>query len=432
MLPIVGYTDKLTVAPGENLDVMASSFGAKTYTADLRRIIQGDTNPEGPGYKDEFIPVDLGSARTAVAKPFRPGSCVIIPGQEVIDTLGSFTIAAVIQPTLNEDHDRTVISLPGLAKIGLDRDGHLTGGLLAEGAAQLRSSKPVSCGQWHLVSLSFDSTMGKATLSLATDRDGASVPAEPDAASVQTDGTQDASAKECLIAADRNGDGELTAFFDGKIDRPAIFNDVVTPELLKNLLSDFSVLERQRNLVSAWDFSLKMTTQIICDIGPYKLDGAIHNAPARAMTGWLWKAQELNWNKRPDLYSAIHFHSSDVYDVGWAVDFSITIPDDLKSGVYAVRLVPDGDEDSAYYCVFVVRPPRDRVTGNTVAFLFPTCSYLAYGNHRLGMDVQEPKLAWAVRLKSTATTCSCRKIPELATPSMRCMTTIAACSTARV
>ena len=53
MLPIVAYTDKLTVAPGEALTVMASSFGARTYHADLRRIIQGDTNPEGPGYKDE-------------------------------------------------------------------------------------------------------------------------------------------------------------------------------------------------------------------------------------------------------------------------------------------------------------------------------------------------------------------------------------------
>ena len=70
MLPIVGYTNHLSVAPGDSLDVMVSSFGAKNYTADFRRIIQGDTNPEGPGYKDELIPVDLGGTRGAIAKPF--------------------------------------------------------------------------------------------------------------------------------------------------------------------------------------------------------------------------------------------------------------------------------------------------------------------------------------------------------------------------
>ena len=99
MLPIVGYTNHLSVAPGDSLDVMVSSFGAKNYTADFRRIIQGDTNPEGPGYKDELIPVDLGGTRGAIAKPFEPGSCAIVPGQGVFENLNDFTLAAVIRPT---------------------------------------------------------------------------------------------------------------------------------------------------------------------------------------------------------------------------------------------------------------------------------------------------------------------------------------------
>ena len=43
MLPLVAYTDKLSVAAGETLSIMASSFGAQEFRADLRRIIQGDT-----------------------------------------------------------------------------------------------------------------------------------------------------------------------------------------------------------------------------------------------------------------------------------------------------------------------------------------------------------------------------------------------------
>ena len=74
-------------------------------------------------------------------------------------------------------------------------------------------------------------------------------------------------------------------------------------------------------------------------------------------------------------------------DACWDTDFTFRLPDDLRSGVYAVRLVPDDDPNRAYHCVFAVRPPRDRATGNAVCFLLPTASYLAYANHRLGLDV---------------------------------------------
>lgn len=383
MLPIVAYTDKLTVAPGESLNVMASSFGARTYRADFRRIIQGDTNPEGPGYKDELIPLDLGDLRDAIAKPFKPGSCVIVPGQGVLEHLDRFTLVAVIQPTLTTGKPRSILSLPGFAGLGLDADGHLIGWL---GTTRLRIADPVSTAHWQIVSLSFDIGSGDLILSHLVDRSVASVALKPKSVSIKGS-LERAGADECLIAATRDSKGELTGFFDGKIDRPAIFRDVVSADVLKTLLSEFPSLRRRSNLLAAWDFSEKMTSQSICDVSPYRLAGKTHNAPKRAMTGWLWQGQELDWKKRPELYSAIQFHGTDLYDAGWSVDFTISIPENIKSGVYAVRLVPDEVEDDAYYCVFVVRPPRDRVSGNTVAFLFPTCSYMAYANHRLGMDV---------------------------------------------
>ena len=162
MLPIVAYTDKLTVAPGEALTVMASSFGARTYHADLRRIIQGDTNPEGPGYKDEAIALDLGGERHAVAKAFKPGSAVIIPGHEALKGLGSFTLAAVIQPTLTTGKERLVIALPGFASLGIDAGGHLVGRL---GQAEVRSAAPLTVWQWQIVSLAYDAASRELVLS---------------------------------------------------------------------------------------------------------------------------------------------------------------------------------------------------------------------------------------------------------------------------
>ena len=100
MLSIAGYLDRLSAAPGETVEVKVGSYGAKTYRADLRRLIQGDINPEGPGYKDEPVALDLGGERQASAQPIRPGSHVLIEDRSgLLRELGSFTIATAICPT---------------------------------------------------------------------------------------------------------------------------------------------------------------------------------------------------------------------------------------------------------------------------------------------------------------------------------------------
>ena len=51
MLSILGYTDPMSVAPGEGLKVMVSTqSGAPTYRADLVRLFCADDDPRGPGF----------------------------------------------------------------------------------------------------------------------------------------------------------------------------------------------------------------------------------------------------------------------------------------------------------------------------------------------------------------------------------------------
>ena len=50
----------------------------------------------------------------------------------------------------------------------------------------------------------------------------------------------------------------------------------------------------------------------------------------------------------PEEYGAIHFHDDDIDDARWDVDFTLKIPDNLKSGVYAARLRVDGREESEF------------------------------------------------------------------------------------
>ena len=52
---IHGYADRLSVAPQESIEFKVSCEEPGTYRADLVRLIHGDTNPAGPGFKEEQL-----------------------------------------------------------------------------------------------------------------------------------------------------------------------------------------------------------------------------------------------------------------------------------------------------------------------------------------------------------------------------------------
>ena len=51
-MKVVGYANKLSLHPGENIDFMVSCQN-DNYHADIVRLIHGDTSQDGPGFKEE-------------------------------------------------------------------------------------------------------------------------------------------------------------------------------------------------------------------------------------------------------------------------------------------------------------------------------------------------------------------------------------------
>lgn len=378
MLPLLGYLNTFSAAPGETVGVKVGSFGARTYRAELCRIIQGDRNPEGPGYREELIALDLGGERPARRQELKPGSYVHIRDRGgVLAGLRSFTIAAPVLPTRFGGEERSVLRLTGSEiELGLDEAGRP---LVRIGQTGLALLKRLEFKRWSLLVASFDSGTRKLRLSHLTERYGLEEEAETTLASEWGLGGP----VDVLIAARAPGSNH----FDGKIDSPAILGSAMGVDKVLPLLLHPERLARDPRLVAYWDFARGIDGTTVHDASPHRLDGRTHQCPARAMTGWRWQGQTLDWRQRPDLYSAIHFHADDITDAGWETDFAFHLPEELRGGVYSVRLVPDGDESQAYHCIFALRPPRDGVTGNAVCFLLPTASYLAYANHRLGLDV---------------------------------------------
>ena len=54
-MKILGYGDQISVASSQTINFMVSCEGPRSYRADVVRIICGDENPEGPGYKEALI-----------------------------------------------------------------------------------------------------------------------------------------------------------------------------------------------------------------------------------------------------------------------------------------------------------------------------------------------------------------------------------------
>jgi hypothetical protein len=52
---ISAYTDKLSVKPGDTLQVMASADGTERVRAELVRLIHGDEHPDGPGFVEQKL-----------------------------------------------------------------------------------------------------------------------------------------------------------------------------------------------------------------------------------------------------------------------------------------------------------------------------------------------------------------------------------------
>ncbi len=52
---ILGYSDKFSVQKNEELQIKVSCRNIKTYNANLVKIVQGDINEKGPGYKEKKI-----------------------------------------------------------------------------------------------------------------------------------------------------------------------------------------------------------------------------------------------------------------------------------------------------------------------------------------------------------------------------------------
>jgi N,N-dimethylformamidase len=184
------------------------------------------------------------------------------------------------------------------------------------------------------------------------------------------------------------GDAPRTAaHFDGKIDRPRLLSAVLGTPALRAIAESLSPNPAEPDLVAAWDFSRDIPTDTVRDLSANRLDGTLRHMPMRAVTGANWDGRTVQWTEAPELYGAIHFHSDDMQDAGWSPDLRFTIPEDWRSGFYALRLRArqESDDPVESFVAFFVRAPLGKPRSK-LAFVASTATFLAYANSALRLD----------------------------------------------
>jgi len=371
---MTGYSDKLSVRAGETIAFKVSQATESPYQAQIVRLINGDTNPAGPGYQEMEV-TDAHWTVQGRYQAVKAGSCIVVPANSAL-RLDSLYFEITLWPTTPKKSDQVIASLWDQVRgagfqVSIAQDGcaalYLADGLGGKG--WLRLDVPMRERHWYRLQVTFDAANGRASLQQSPIQSHFAV---SEAGAIEaTVGVGSLSDIEApfVVGARPSRSGGFEGFLNGKVEAPVL---TASPHI-------------DALPVGKWDFSVSIDTDTIQDVSGCENHGATWQLPSRGMTGAAWDGSVRSWSQNPAHYGAIHLHDDDLLDAHWETDFVWQLPANLRSGVYAARLRDGVDED---HIPFVVRPAA-QAPRNGLIFLVPTASYLAYANEHMAIDLPQ-------------------------------------------
>lgn len=402
------------------------------YDAQLVRIVNGDLNPDAGGFEEEDISCAINGTHRGGPQEIRSGSYIVVPAHPAFQHLTTFTLQCFVWPTMpSHTLEQGLIGCGSDQnaagyRLGLDTDGQLTLWIGSDDKWQLavRSDVALQERTWYLVAAGFDATSGRAftyqrpILTAAAGGLGPAFIADPTPVSTtaapQINPPANADGPLVMAALAQRpvsgtvlqgahygpADGTvdlplLRGHYNGKIERPRIIAGFLTPTDIEALAAPDA--ESDSRLIAAWNFdtqisSTGVTSPLVTDISANHLSGYCINLPSRGVTGAAWTGRTLGYVNAPSEHGAIHFHEDDLDDARWNPAFTLTVPDGLRSGGYAVRFsLPDAPTapTAEEYVPFYVRPAQPSAD---LAVIIPTATYLAYANDRAFAEAEDAEV----------------------------------------
>ena len=356
--PLLVYAKSISVHPGDDIEFCVSSHLSAHFKAQLFRSVCADPNPSGPGIIEHRVSCEIDNKDyPSRVQKFYPGSYGISHQSLTLNTGGGFSLSAHIFPTLINGKNQVIFSVDNLI-FGLDSDGRLTFSL---DDYYCTLEQKVKLRRWYRVMVSYDAEREQLSVSLCDKSRSGRKNEEYETTIPVSFKTQSVSGKAAIAARIKN---EIASgFFNGKIEHVKLFS-----------------APGRSSMLAHWNFSIDISsTNIHDECGNFH--GRLVNFPARAMTGAKWDGTEMNWQHCPDHYGAIHFHEDDIVDFEWETDFTLTLPQDLSSGIYVLRIYCEEYEDAVPFFVCPGIDSNIESKQGKLALLVSTFTYAIYGNH---------------------------------------------------
>lgn len=397
---VYGYTNRLSVRPGQSIDLHVSCEGVASYDASLVRLRHGFDGDAGPGFLESEVDSNIDATYPGRHFACQPGSYVEIddPAGWMVDPAG-MVVKASVYATLPRN----------------DRSGTLGAYRISKSSVAFHGEHQAVMGTWDAETssgwaITLENGIPTVTWSELGERKSVrfhnevtghhwydlkvGFPAGPGAVTLSVEPVGHPMDRVTLAAADLVGGfvtgacsgvftpskhpmriGALAHESEGRLVAAAAFNGKVGGV----------TVQRSGTTVARWHFGRSdredgLLLSGVLDESANELHGRCFNAPLRAATGRLYRGTSEDFRVTPDEYDAIHFHDDDIEDARWPAALTLNVPEDLPSGVYAFRLRAN---DVDHHVPFFVGPGKVK---NDVAVLFPTGTYLAYSNDRIAFE----------------------------------------------
>jgi N,N-dimethylformamidase len=109
------------------------------------------------------------------------------------------------------------------------------------------------------------------------------------------------------------------------------------------------------------------------------------NLPTFCVTSARWDGSTFDPRLASSHYDAVHCHDDDMGALGWPASFHVDVPADAPSGIYAFEVRSPGGAEQIVFFVANAAPV------NTLVFVVPTATYLAYADELLPPHLYEWK-----------------------------------------
>ena len=110
VVKVAAYSDRLSIKSQETLKVFVSCEEGRDYKAETVRLICGDENPRGPGYKAISVEMGLTESFSGRHQEIHAGSYIVIESKQVLEDIADFTAQAFIFPTIPDRGEQGLIT----------------------------------------------------------------------------------------------------------------------------------------------------------------------------------------------------------------------------------------------------------------------------------------------------------------------------------